>query len=226
MPVASLVLQDQYGQIDIAQWNQSTSTWADIGGVGGPTNDIGEVTALYVNNGVLYVGGDFQEANSCSLTVNNIAAYDGWAALPSTRPGFRPGLSNVLSVATLTNFPTPGYSILFAGGDYEGGTDAVGHPAVNHIAQYAGLSVPLPVGLISFDAVYDQSDGLVNLTWSTATQIDNKEFTIEKSMDGENWEFVTTVAGAATSSVKLSYSAIDASPYQWSIILQVNTNRL
>jgi len=201
---------------NIAQWNQGTSTWADIGGAGGASNDVGEVVALTVSGGILYVGGDFQDVNNCGLMVNNIAEYDGWAAMPSTKPGFNPGLSNVLSVAVLSGFATAGYGIVYAGGDYEAGTDATGHPTVNHIAQYAGAaSGPsiLPITLLSFDAQYNGSSSVVDVTWTTASEINNKEFTIEKSMDGMNWEFVANVPGAGNSTRVINYASVDESPF-------------
>jgi len=164
---------------NVAQWNQSTNTWTDIGGVGGPTNDIGEATAEYVNNGILYIGGDFQNANHCALTVNNVVGYNGsWILLPASAPGFQPGLSNVLSWASLAGFPSPGYSILYAGGDFEGGTNGPGAPAVNHIAQYAGLPNPAPILTVSPSASICSggnstltAGGAVSYTWSPGASL-------------------------------------------------------
>lgn len=71
----------------------------------------------------------------------------------------------------------------------------------------------LPVELLSFDASYIELDGSVNCTWSTATEENNKSFTVEKSVDGNNWEVVTIVAGAGNSNTVLYYKAIDKTPF-------------
>ncbi|MGP8217691.1 MAG: fibronectin type III domain-containing protein [Bacteroidia bacterium] len=210
---------------NLALWNQAASTWSSIGGVCLQTNDESEVTALSVNNGILYAGGDFQEVQTGTLYPGGIAAYDGWMELPdnAATAGFQSTVScacgnngasnpsNILSIAALSGFPTPGYSILFAGGDFSYTTTG---NDVNNFAQYAGLAVPLPITLLSFDARYNPDNSVVDLNWVTATEINNKLFTVEKSMDGENWTFVTSVPGAGTSSTQLNYSTIDETPWQ------------
>lgn len=68
---------------------------------------------------------------------------------------------------------------------------------------------PLPVIFSSFTAVRNNS--AVVLNWETATEINNKEFTIERNIDG-NWETIATVATQAlngNSSSILSYSYSD-----------------
>jgi len=69
----------------------------------------------------------------------------------------------------------------------------------------------LPIQLLSFNAIPDNN--VVNLSWQTASEINNKLFTIEKSTDGSSWMLVTTVQGAGNSDHTINYSAIDESPY-------------
>ena len=72
--------------------------------------------------------------------------------------------------------------------------------------------VTLDIGLISFDArVVDNK--YVQLEWSTASETNDSYFTIEKSVDGKNWQLVSTVDGAGNSSGKLEYHAIDKTPF-------------
>ncbi len=202
---------------NIALWNQGTSTWSSLvnGGVCGQTNQEAEVTALYVTNGILYVGGDFQSYGSGGSGYN-IAAYDGWMDLPATNGGFEGGSSNVLSITSLSSVNNVGgYGIIYAGGDFPA-TNA--GTSVNNIAQYAGTSsgpfvTALPISLIDFNAQYNQSNGVVDLTWTTATEVNNKEFTIEKSIDGFTWDFVTSQPGAGNSTKVLNYAAVDEEPY-------------
>ncbi len=73
------------------------------------------------------------------------------------------------------------------------------------------LAAALPIKLTSFTALPDNN--VVKLTWQTATEINNKLFTIEKTTDGVEWKQVTTVPGAGNSDHTINYSAIDESPY-------------
>jgi hypothetical protein len=72
------------------------------------------------------------------------------------------------------------------------------------------LSTPLPVELISFKA--KAQDKSVLLTWSTATEINNKEFIIERSSDGRAWSGIGSVNGAGNSTIKIDYSFVDERP--------------
>ncbi len=67
--------------------------------------------------------------------------------------------------------------------------------------------VNLPVELISFEAEKEKSS--VKLSWTTASEINNDYFTIEKSSDGFNYIQIALVNGAGTSSFANSYYFID-----------------
>ena len=71
-------------------------------------------------------------------------------------------------------------------------------------------SVVLPIELLSFDAI--KREDKVQLLWSTATEINNDFFTIERSTDLENWEVVDIVNGAGNSSTVLNYETWDENP--------------
>lgn len=70
--------------------------------------------------------------------------------------------------------------------------------------------IPLPIELLSFKAT-PQVDA-VNLEWSTLTERNNDFFTVERSSLGEEWESITTVKGAGTTSKKQSYAVLDERP--------------
>ena len=70
----------------------------------------------------------------------------------------------------------------------------------------------LPVSLISFDA-HVVDDG-VELTWSTADEDNNDYFTIERSLDGFDFDPLMTVDGAGDSDTRLDYQAIDHFPLE------------
>ncbi len=69
----------------------------------------------------------------------------------------------------------------------------------------------LPVELISFNATY-QSDK-VTLNWVTASEINNDYFTIQRSINGIDWEDLEVINGAGNSSESLSYVTSDEYPY-------------
>ncbi len=73
-----------------------------------------------------------------------------------------------------------------------------------------GTANPLPVELIAFDAICE--DGNVNMYWSTASEHNNADFTIERSIDGVNWENIVTTPGAGNSTQLLNYNWMDSEP--------------
>jgi hypothetical protein len=80
----------------------------------------------------------------------------------------------------------------------------------------SGNNNPLPVELVSFSGVCD--NGLINLTWQTASEFNSSHFDVEKSRDGENWQVLTKIQSAGTSNELITYqtadhSAIDGNNY-------------
>lgn len=70
---------------------------------------------------------------------------------------------------------------------------------------------PLPIELLYFDG---KNEGLHNLLeWKTASERDNDYFTLEKSADGYNFEFLDQIDGAGNSNVILNYHSYDFNPY-------------
>ncbi len=70
-----------------------------------------------------------------------------------------------------------------------------------------GTSV-LPVKFTSFNATINNKQ--TNLTWTTASEINNKGFNIERSLDGVNYETIGFVKGNVNSNRINKYSFIDA----------------
>ncbi len=68
----------------------------------------------------------------------------------------------------------------------------------------------LPVELIAFDAFLVNNK--VMIEWTTASEINNDYFTVQRSMDGNNFEDVVEMEGAGNSNVLLEYSTIDSNP--------------
>jgi len=70
---------------------------------------------------------------------------------------------------------------------------------------------PLPITLLSFDAEISENN-TVKLTWQTVSEINNDYFTVEHSVDGDEWSSVGKVAGR-NSNLMESYSLMDENPY-------------
>jgi hypothetical protein len=68
---------------------------------------------------------------------------------------------------------------------------------------------PLPVTLVSFAGKYSNSTG-VTLNWSTATEINNDFFQVERSLDGKTFVSVGKVKGNGNSSTLIKYQFVDA----------------
>jgi hypothetical protein len=71
---------------------------------------------------------------------------------------------------------------------------------------------PLPIELISFTAKFVNKE--VELNWITSSETNNDYFTIQKTLNGTDFEFVGKVQGAGNSSSQLNYSFTDHSPYE------------
>ncbi len=74
-----------------------------------------------------------------------------------------------------------------------------------------GATNPLPVTLTSFTVLAKAKDA--NLIWTTASEINNKGFEIERSVDGKTFEKVAFVKGAGNSNVKMNYALTDAKAF-------------
>ena len=70
-----------------------------------------------------------------------------------------------------------------------------------------GTFVPLPVTLTAFTGVLQPTGAL--LQWSTSQEQNSKDFTIQKSYNGVNFEDIGSVAAAGNSFAQRNYSFID-----------------
>lgn len=68
----------------------------------------------------------------------------------------------------------------------------------------------VPVELLSFSA--EQQEANVLVSWATATEENNDFFTVEKSIDGKNFEVIGIVQGAGFSLEELDYEFVDENP--------------
>ena len=68
----------------------------------------------------------------------------------------------------------------------------------------------LPIVLKTFTAKKESNN--VNIDWITATEINNDYFTIERSVDGINFEKIKQIKGAGNSNQQLNYNFTDNNP--------------
>lgn len=74
----------------------------------------------------------------------------------------------------------------------------------------SNISSPLPVDFISIIATCEGKS--VDVKWSTASEINNDYFEVQRSSNGFDWQAIGTVAGAGNSSTTLHYSLTDNAP--------------
>jgi len=154
-------------------------------------------TSVILANDDTWTGG----SNSPTVTVE-------FSALASTRPSgtptsgtFRPRGGNLNDF--VNEFATGVWTL-------QAGDDAGADPlCIYSYSITVNTFSPLPIELLSFDAQLDNSLNATNLTWATASELNNDFFTIEKSNDLENWEVVTMVEGAGFSVETINYSTKD-----------------
>lgn len=88
------------------------------------------------------------------------------------------------------------------------GVNVMPNANIDHIQITIYYSGVLPVELLYFNADC-ASDKEVNIKWATASQSNNDYFTVERSLDGINFEGINSVKGAGSNTQTLHYSVMD-----------------
>jgi hypothetical protein len=82
------------------------------------------------------------------------------------------------------------------------------------VSQYSNevtTTTIIPVELTSF--AVNVSDKVISIVWSTATELNNRGFDLERKLDG-TWEKVTFIEGKGTTTKKSDYSYLDKFRYE------------
>jgi len=74
------------------------------------------------------------------------------------------------------------------------------------VQQSSGI-VSLPIELLSFSA--QRSTESVHIDWKTATETNNDYFTLQRSIDGVDWNDIYKCSGAGTTTIEHTYNYID-----------------
>ncbi len=75
---------------------------------------------------------------------------------------------------------------------------------------------PLPIELISFSGHCNKE--VITVNWTTASEINNDHFTLEKSSDSKEWKEITQIKSFGNSSAKQNYSYTDNSVSKTKIV--------
>ena len=127
-------------------------------------------------------------------------------------------LTGILSVSAgdrYTLFQITGGKVLGVGFNNKGGlgdgtTGNQPNLPVGLAGALDGKVFPLPVEMLWFNAILNE-DNSVNVRWSTATEINNDRFEVERSSDGIYYESIGVVPGAGNSGSVREYSFTDIS---------------
>ncbi len=141
------------------------------------------------------IGTNFQ----LRLSQGQIGWFQNGAAYPMTDPG-------------LLSITGPDPSMGWAPNSYGGFFDwkiTAGNPCAR-VPVMAIENCPLPVDLLLFDG---WNEGEKNkLVWQTASEENNAEFVIERSVDGIHFTAIGTVSGNGTTEGVVNYSTYDVDP--------------
>jgi Secretion system C-terminal sorting domain len=161
----------------------------DVTGAFGPYGAINPAAYADLGNGFY---------NSFTITTTGIYGYYGLGATANTVLQSQLPVNWFQVGLIFNNEPSTIYKII-------SGTTS------NLRVTYSGCS-PLPIELISFDAKCNS--GQIDLTWETASEVNNDYFTVQRTSNGIDFETIGTVAGAGNSGQMLAYSFVDTDPVE------------
>ena len=156
------------------------------------------------------------------------AGYAYWSLMANNLSGstftlnlYATGFWGITDYTKLHIFRRPSAGSPFAlKGTYVLGTGSIIAPIANrsvlnvfgHFGIFSGSSNALPIELIYFNTKLN--DNHVNLSWSTASELNNDYFTVERSTDGSHFEELHRKQGAGNSTSTLNYTDVDENPLQ------------
>jgi endonuclease I len=134
------------------------------------------------------------------------AANSNLAAAPQIGAGNYVAYNGTGSNVTITNL-AQGTTYYYAVIEYNGWYTTANYQLTGYLNSNA---TTLPVDLTAFTATKQNETVLLN--WNTASEMNNRLFSIERSYDAENWEEIGTVEGAGTSAKQTRYQFPDIQP--------------
>jgi len=134
-----------------------------------------------------YSGGDFP----ASVNVNN-SPFDNCAVGGTLQYNYVAlGANNPVPniTAMYSDFTIPGFSEFWLHGN--------------------SSNSPLPIELSSLVATCDESDEKVAIQWTTASEQNTSHYNVERSVDGSNWNLLTSTNAAGNSTITQNYEVND-----------------
>jgi hypothetical protein len=138
---------------------------------------------------------------------NNLA---GGSSFPTGEPFFCSDTGSTyykhqLDISALKGTPSVAFRFVFLS---DGSVTRAGAAIDNFEISGPPNTGPLPVQMLSFNA--DAEDGYNMLHWSTASEVNNSGFVVERSRDGNEFNRIGFVAGAGNASSVNEYSFKDS----------------
>lgn len=157
-----------------------------------------------------YIPPGLNATTAVALTSNAGNASSGTGTVGSPNYGF----DNMYYAGPVTGYKTQILSFIANPSNWAGNNTTAYNisPGAGSVFT-TGTFVILPVTLIAFE-VQLQSTDAVKVSWSTATEINNSFFEVERSADGINFSTIGSVAGKVNSTSRVDYNIIDATPQQ------------
>lgn len=138
------------------------------------------------------------------LNTVNYTTYDG-TATEVLHVNFSPVTitANGTVLPRRSDLSQPGWTL-----DVDTKTLKIFHTGATQISISATASGPLPITLGQFAGTIN-SNNSVSLSWTTYSEINSKEFQLERSSDGINFETITVIPAAGYSTIAINYNYID-----------------
>ncbi|MFK8044897.1 MAG: T9SS type A sorting domain-containing protein [Crocinitomicaceae bacterium] len=197
------------GACGVLSISSNGATMPDIGNDGAPGGGAGGTIFFDVNT--------FSIGSGCTLDVDANGGNGGTAITGTPHAGGGGGGQGVV----IYTIPEPTTNIVTSTNSGTGGCDNNANPCTSVAGTGSGApddgiipsspSGPLPVSLTFFKASKTEAEEVL-LQWETKSELNNDFFVIEKSVDGENWQFLAKIEGAGNSSDVNSYQTFDRVP--------------
>lgn len=168
-----------------------------------------EATDVFLNAQINMSGNATIQQPKFKLFVDN-GGYDGLEHYRKIGDATTVGSGSLVGIATGLTATDYVYSVRHA----SDGTNILTTSNVVlvgfQLSSTTGTSVSLPIDLLSFDS--EVKNDRVNLLWSTASEVNNDYFNIERSDNGKDWRTISETDGAGNSSQMMNYQIFDNSP--------------
>jgi hypothetical protein len=166
----------------------------------------------------------FNYKNTSIGTTNGAIALGTWYHITALRDGntskiYINGVLNSTTTFTSNNTPVYDFAARFGAlffnslvpPQYNGFNGQLDELRIYNRAlsasEIAQIQILLPIELNSFTATLQNNKSILN--WQTAQEQNSKQFVIERSFDGQNFEAIQTIVAAGNSAVDKSYNYTD-----------------